>query len=31
LKEYQAANYVGPNFVVAAAGNVNHEKLVAAV
>jgi len=31
IKDYHAANYLGPNFVVAAAGSVNHEKLVAAV
>lgn len=31
MKDYHAANYVGPNFVVAGAGNISHENLVNAV
>jgi predicted Zn-dependent peptidase len=30
IKEYIAANYVGPNVVVVGAGNISHDSLVTA-
>ena len=31
MKAFHAANYIGPNFVVAASGNIDHSNVISSV